>query len=134
MTRAPLHDPEKVTVFYDGACPLCASEIDLYKRADSDQSLCFLDVSSEFFSGDDRITRRQALARFHVRLPDGRQVSGARGFIEVWRVIPSWRWVAKLASLPGFARVLELGYRIFLHIRPLIAAGLRGYHRLLGRT
>lgn len=128
MTSKPLHQPEKLTVFYDGSCPLCASEIDLYNRADCHQALCFVDVSSESFQGDAQITQAQALARFHVRLPDGRQLSGARGFIEVWRVLPSWSWMTKLAEWPGVASVLELLYRLFLPLRPLIAACMRSWH------
>ncbi|OIQ46279.1 MAG: DUF393 domain-containing protein [Roseobacter sp. MedPE-SW] len=130
MTNTSLPPPQQLTVFYDGSCPLCATEIDVYHRADQNQSLCLVDVSSEHFSGDDRISREQALARFHVRLPDGRQVSGARGFIEVWRVLPSWRWVSKLADRPSVAKPLELVYRMFLPIRPLIAGGMRGYRRI----
>lgn len=127
----PLLPPQKLTVFYDGSCPLCASEIEVYKRADRNHSLCFVDASAEGFSGDNEITQEQALARFHVRLPDGRQTSGARGFIEVWRVLPSWRWVSRLADKPGIASFLELFYRLFLPIRPLIAGCMRGYRRIL---
>jgi predicted DCC family thiol-disulfide oxidoreductase YuxK len=133
MTK-PQHQPEKITVFFDGSCPLCASEIDLYDRADCLQSLCFVDVSSDGFLGDAQITKAQALGRFHVRLPDGRQLSGAKGFIEVWRVLPSWHWMTKLAERPGVATVLELLYRLFLPLRPLIAACMRCCHRIMGRT
>ncbi len=128
MTK-PLRQPEKLTVFYDGSCPLCASEIDLYNRADCRQALRFVDVSSENFTGDAQITQAQALARFHIRLPDGQQLSGARGFIEVWRLLPSWNWMAKLADRPAVAPVLELLYRLFLPLRPLIAACTRRWHR-----
>jgi predicted DCC family thiol-disulfide oxidoreductase YuxK len=125
----PLRQPEKLTVFYDGSCPLCASEIDLYNRADCHQALRFVDVSSENFTGDAQITQAQALARFHIRLPNGQQLSGARGFIEVWRVLPSWSWMTKLADRPTVATVLELLYRLFLPLRPLISACTRRWHR-----
>lgn len=133
MTK-PLRQPEKLTLFYDGSCPLCASEIDLYNRADCHQALRFVDVSSENFTGDAQITQDQALARFHIRLPDGQQLSGARGFIEVWRVLPSWNWMVKLADRPAVALVLELLYRLFLPLRPLIAACIHLFHSILRRT
>lgn len=126
--------PSKLTLFYDGSCPLCASEIGYYKRADRDRALDFIDVSSDQFSGDDRINRTDAMARFHVRLADGRQVSGARAFVEVWQLIPSWRWLARLASLPGAERVLEALYRLFLKARPIIVWGFSKLQKLTGRT
>lgn len=125
--------PEKVTVFYDGSCPLCSAEIGYYKRADADRVLGFVDVSSECFIGDGRITRREAMARFHVRLVDGRQVCGAKGFVEVWRVIPSWRWLVWFAKIPGVVPMLEVLYRLFLRMRPLLVRGFVRSRRAIDR-
>lgn len=126
--------PSKLTLFYDGSCPLCTSEIGYYKRADRDQVLEFIDVSSEQFSEDGRINRTDAMARFHVRSADGRQASGARAFVEVWRLIPSWRWLARLASLPGAVRALEVLYNLFLKARPVFVRGFSKLQEVTGRT
>jgi CRP-like cAMP-binding protein len=40
----------------------------------------------------------QALARFHVRLSDGRIASGAQGFVEIWKTLPRWRWAARAST------------------------------------
>jgi predicted DCC family thiol-disulfide oxidoreductase YuxK len=64
------------------------------------------------------LTREQLLARFHVRLGDGRIESGAQAFIELWSRLPYWRWLARLGRLPGVTPLLELAYRGFLRIRP----------------
>ena len=109
------------------------SEISYYKRVDSDQALNLVDVSSERFSGDDRINPSDAMARFHVRLADGRQLSGAQGFVEVWRVIPSWGWLARLTRLPGAVPILEMFYRLFLSVRPIIVLGFTKCQRVSGR-
>jgi predicted DCC family thiol-disulfide oxidoreductase YuxK len=67
------------------------------------------------------------MERFHVRASDGRVLSGAAAFVEVWTRLPKWRWAARAASLPGMLAVLELGYRMFLPVRPFIS-------RLFGRV
>jgi predicted DCC family thiol-disulfide oxidoreductase YuxK len=67
------------------------------------------------------------MERFHVRASDGRVLSGAAAFVEVWSRLPKWRWAARVASLPGVLAVLELGYRMFLPVRPFIS-------RLFGRV
>ena len=110
----------EVTVFYDGFCPLGLVEIGHYKRVDSNDALTLVDVSSDKFSGDALFTQQAAMTRFHVRLADGRQLSGARGFVEVWRVIPSWRWLAKCSKIPGVVPVFEILYRVFVRVRPLM--------------
>lgn len=127
-------DLKTLTVFYDGSCPLCSSEMGYYKRIDIDHVLDLVDVFSERFSGDDRIIRSEAMARLHVRLADGRQVSGARAFVELWRGIPGWRWLARLASFPGAVLILEGLYRLFLRMRPLIVRGFSRYQRFFGKS
>ncbi len=38
-------DDQSLTVYFDGACPLCRMEIDHYRKQDSAGKICFLDVS-----------------------------------------------------------------------------------------
>ncbi len=119
-------DLPKSTVYFDGACPLCRAEIGYYRRKDRVGSLCFIDVSDRAAATPDGITRSRAMERFHVRAGDGRIVSGAAAFVEVWGRLPGWRWAARAASLPGAVAVLELGYRMFLPVRPFVSR-LFGY-------
>lgn len=114
------------TVYFDGSCALCRAEIGHYRRADAAGDLCFIDVSARDVAPPDGLTRAQVLGRFHVRASDGRVVSGAAAFVEVWSRLPRWRWAARAASLPGVLMVLELGYRAFLPVRPFLS-------RLTGR-
>jgi predicted DCC family thiol-disulfide oxidoreductase YuxK len=135
--------PKAVTVFFDGSCPLCAAEIASYKRADSEDSLALIDVSRDDFlgdgvrgdggRGDHSLSRSAAMARFHVRLPDGSYASGAQGFVALWRVLPGWRWLAGIDRIPGGVAVLEIFYRGFLNLRPLFVRAFRLYKRAFGR-
>lgn len=117
----------KSTVYFDGSCPLCRAEIGYYCRKDQAGSLCFVDVSESAALTLEGITQQRAMERFHVRASDGRVLSGAAAFVEVWTRLPKWRWAARAASLPGVLAVLELGYRMFLPVRPFIS-------RLFGRV
>ena len=73
------------------------------------------------------VTQERAMKRFHVRSSDGRVLSGAAAFVEIWTGLPGWRWAARVASLPGALAALEWGYRSFLPVRPFIS-------RLFGRV
>jgi predicted DCC family thiol-disulfide oxidoreductase YuxK len=123
----PPPTPAAVTVYFDGACPLCRREIAHYQRVDSAAALCFVDVSAPGAPTPAGVDRRLALARFHVLAGDGRVVSGAAGFVELWSLLPGWRWAARLARVPGVLRLLELGYRLFLPQRPRLARWLQRY-------
>jgi len=111
----------KSTVFFDGSCPLCRAEIGYYHRQDQAGALCFVDVSDPGAVAPEGITQRRAMERFHVRASDGSVLSGAAAFVEVWTRLPKWRWAARAASLPGALAALELGYRMFLPVRPIIS-------------
>ncbi|MGJ4903501.1 DUF393 domain-containing protein [Bradyrhizobium sp. HKCCYLS2058] len=117
-------EPAQSTVYFDGSCPLCRAEIGYYGRTDQAGALCFVDVSEPGAETPDGVTQQQAMARFHVRASDGRLLSGAAAFVEIWRRLPRWCWAARVASMPGALAVLEFGYRLFLPVRPLISRGL----------
>ncbi len=109
-----------ITVLYDGACPLCRREIALYQGLTPNAPLCFADVSDETqpLPPGTGPSREALLARFHLRLADGRLVSGAEAFVALWAALPGWRWLARLARVPGVLWLMERSYRGFLRIRP----------------
>jgi predicted DCC family thiol-disulfide oxidoreductase YuxK len=112
----------RVTVWYDGACPLCRREIALMRRLDRRGRIGFVDVASG--SADCPIDRSELLARFHAR-EDGQLYDGAAAFAAMWRAIPWLRPLGLLARLPILSGLLELAYRFFLKLRP-------GLQRLVG--
>ena len=112
-------NPETV-VFFDGSCPLCQSEIDMYRRCDGAGALRIVDISRSGAAVPDGTAREDAMARFHVLSPAGHLLSGAAAFIEVWRQLPGWRWAGRLGALPGAIPILETGYRLFILLRPAL--------------
>jgi predicted DCC family thiol-disulfide oxidoreductase YuxK len=123
--KRSMSETTRKTVYYDGACPLCTIEIDHYRRQSGAENLCFIDVSRNESTPGDGVTRDAALARLHVRAPDGSLSSGAAAFVSIWQDLPKWRWAARLARLPGMLTALEFGYRAFLPLRPKLAALVR---------
>lgn len=112
---------ETLTVLYDGACPLCRREIAHLQGLATqrpDSALCFVDISQAEGQTPHGAERQALLARFHVQRSDGSRLSGAAAFTAMWSRLPGWRWLARLASLPGMLPVLEWTYCLFLKLRP----------------
>jgi predicted DCC family thiol-disulfide oxidoreductase YuxK len=112
-----------LTVWFDGACPLCRREIALMRRLDQRRAIHFIDLSDPQAPEQCPIDRDLLLARFHAE-ENGRLLSGAAAFAAMWRAIP---WLRPLGLLARNARVLALlerAYLRFLKVRPLIQARL----------
>ncbi len=112
-------------MLHDGACALCRAEVAHYRALDANQEIVFVDASDQdaltAASPVISVGQDDALARLHVLTPEGEVVTGARAFVAVWRVLPGWRHLAPLASLPGVIHLLEELYRLSLHVRPPLA-------------
>ncbi|PCD04399.1 thiol-disulfide oxidoreductase [Sphingomonas spermidinifaciens] len=105
----------ELTVFHDGACPLCAREIALMRRLDRRGAIAFVDVADP--AATCPIDRRAALARFHA-VEDGRLLSGAAAFAAMWRAIPLLRPFGLAARSPMVLKLLDRLYDRFLTVRP----------------
>jgi len=90
----------------------------MYRKSDVLGALCLIDVSKASATLPKLLDREKAMSRFHVMARDGRMLSGAAAFIEVWQLLRGWRWAAKVAALPGLTSTLECAYRVFLALRP----------------
>ena len=108
-----------LTVLFDGACPLCRREISLYQSLEPLEPVQWVDVSGPQ-AGLPSQEQARLMARFHVRLNDGRLLSGAAAFVALWLTMPGWRWLGRVGRLPGVTPVLEVMYRGILHCRPYI--------------
>ncbi len=128
---------ETLTVYYDGACPLCRTEIAHYRGCAGAERVGFVDLAAVETDAPlgPGLTCAAARARFHVRDADGRLSSGAAAFARLWSVLPAWRWLGRLVDLRVFGvrpflPVAEAAYRLFLPLRPRLAGLLRRAARL----
>ena len=108
-----------LTVWHDGACPLCRREIALMRRLDTRGAIRFVDASDPATGCP--ADRGSLLARFHAR-EDGQMLSGAAAFAAMWRAIPLLRPLGLAARNRRVLAGLDRGYRLFLRVRPVLQA------------
>lgn len=114
-------------VFYDGSCPLCSAEIDVYRKCRGADGIDWVDVAADG-SGDTvapGLSRADALRRFHMRRDDGTMVSGGAAFAELWASLPALARAGRMARRWPFRVLLDGVYRLFLPLRPGLQTLLR---------
>jgi predicted DCC family thiol-disulfide oxidoreductase YuxK len=115
-TRLEPKDQPRVTVWFDGDCPLCRAEIALYQRLDEKAGrIAFLDLAGERSCP---INRADMLARFHAQETGGPLISGAKAFAAMWKQVTPFQPLGYLAQLPLILPVLDCLYGWFLKVRP----------------
>jgi hypothetical protein len=118
---------EKLTLFYDGTCPLCQAEILFLSRRNQAGLLDFVDINSERFdSAKIGISCDQALAAMYGQYDNGVLIQGVTVFPEAYRRadLPFLAWIFSRESLQG---ILQAAYRFF-------AKNRHAFSRLLGPT
>ncbi|MBD0427883.1 thiol-disulfide oxidoreductase DCC family protein [Aquisalinus flavus] len=113
MTKA-----SRITVFYDGACPLCVREIGLLRKLARTGAIDFEDVSPPDAAPSCDIARTSLMARFHARLTNGSVVQGAQAFTEAWSKVPWLVWLRPLGRNMASRWLLDRVYDCFLKLRP----------------
>ena len=115
----PHASQDKLTVFYDGECPICTREIGFYKDCDGAEDIDWRDITKitedEVHPG---LSREDALARFHVLTRDGHLMSGGPAFAQMWRNLTKFRLLGTVFSFPPIAWVLDRVYDLLLILRP----------------
>jgi predicted DCC family thiol-disulfide oxidoreductase YuxK len=114
----------QLTVWYDGACPLCIREIALMRRLDWRQAIKFVDVAP--YDAPCPLDRTLLLERFHAQVVGGPILSGAAAFAAMWRVVPLLKPLGLIARAPIVLKLLENLYLKFLKIRPKLQELLGG--------
>lgn len=92
-------DAVKLTVIYDGCCPLCDREIAFYRGRKGAEGISWIDAAG--LAGGKAVPgpmKHQAWGRCHVLYPDGTLVSGGEAFAALWSALPGFRRFAWLFS------------------------------------
>ncbi|MBV7266507.1 thiol-disulfide oxidoreductase DCC family protein [Erythrobacter ani] len=115
----------KVTVWFDGACPLCQREIAFMRKLDREDAIRFIDVAHEA-DPNCPIDQTKLLERFHAE-ESGTILSGAAAFAAMWRAIPAIRPLGLIARNGVILRLLERLYVWHLRIRPQLQSLARRF-------
>ena len=118
MSQTSLETPKlpRLTVWFDGDCPLCRAEIALYQRLDQKAGrVAFVDLTGD---GTCPINRADMLARFHAQEAGGPLISGAKAFAAMWKQVTPFQPLGYLAQLPLILPFLDWLYGQFLKVRP----------------
>jgi len=123
---------ETVRVFFNGACPICRTEIRHYRDiADRHgvTTLAWTDVTEragalEAWGVDDDAVIR----RLHVVGGDNRLLAGVDAFIEIWRRLPRYGWLARIAAVGWVKPLAETVYD------RLLAPALYRWNKAKGRV
>ena len=126
-TRPAAEAPDRLRVWFDGACPLCRREIAFMKRLDRRGAIEFVNIGS-LADAQCPVDRGELLSRFHAR-ENGRLVSGSEAFAAMWRAIPLLRPLGLLARVPLVQAGLERCYKGFLRFRPALQRLMRSTER-----
>jgi predicted DCC family thiol-disulfide oxidoreductase YuxK len=115
---------KKLTMFYDGLCPLCQAEIQFLSGRNQAGLLSFVDINSDQYSPERiGVSCNQALASMYAQYDDGELIQGVEVFSAAYRRanLPKLAWIFSRPTLKPFWNV---GYRFFAKHRHAISAWL----------
>lgn len=120
----------KLTLFYDGYCPLCLAEMNKLQHYDKNKAIAFVDIQSPDFALNFPQLRWQELNdRIHGELPDGRLISGLDVTYLAWNLVGKG-WVYAPLRWPLVAWFADHFYSFFARNRYRISYLLTGKKRL----
>ena len=117
----------KLTIFFDGGCPLCKREVDFLKSRNQKGYLSFIDINSSDFSLDFKygISYKQAMKRIHAFKSNGSVIKDIKVFQEAYGLI-GLGWIYAPTKLPVLDKVIEFiyglwsKYRLKITLRPSV--------------
>ncbi len=89
-------DEKKITVYYDGSCPLCSAVVHPFDADTFDKR----DVTKEPLPS--HISPEQAQREVHVVDAAGKTYRGVDAVFRILDEQRGWRWLARVGRLPGF--------------------------------
>ena len=104
----------KLTIFFDGECPLCKREVDFLQSRNKNNYLKFIDIncSDSKLEINYGITFKQAMERIHALKSDGSLIKDVEVFQEAYSLI-GLGWIYAPTKLPIIDKFIELMYGLW---------------------
>jgi len=118
---------KEITVFYDGHCPLCRSEMMQIASADKNKQVDFVNLHSARFYDFESPSFDAAMYELHVII-DGQVYRGAKANILLWRRLGLKPWLSVL-DWPVIRLFTQIAYRLFAKYRYTISRLVTGQSR-----
>jgi predicted DCC family thiol-disulfide oxidoreductase YuxK len=116
-----LAQPSKGWVFYDGQCGFCSRWLRFWKPTLTRHGFAIAALQEPWVVARFQLPMHELLYDLRVLTADGQSASGADVYLRVAREI-WWAWpFYAVFSLPGFNRLIYVGYRWFARNRYCIS-------------
>lgn len=116
-----MNENQKITVYFDGKCILCSTEMDHYRKMDKDRLIRFVDISASNFNAKlEGLDPVQANKVIHVKTHEGKVLSKIDAFVEVWKILDRMRLFQLMAANPITRPIMDFGYICFATLRPFL--------------
>jgi predicted DCC family thiol-disulfide oxidoreductase YuxK len=112
---------DTLKVYYDGACHLCSREVETYLKADHNNKIKAIDISSpNFDAAFEGLDEKRANKYFHVKNTKGEVIEGVEAFAAIWETLNIFkplRWFYKTR----FGKItMGASYKVFAEVRPFL--------------
>ncbi len=105
----------KIRVFFNKSCKICKYEINHYKKI-SKSNFSWIDiVNNKEAQNLTSKTYEQLIRKLHI-LKDGKVISGADAFLEIWKNIPRYRFLYKIFKNKFLFIIFNLLYEIVAYL------------------
>lgn len=110
---------ERLTVFYDGACPICVRDRRTYEKLAGERSnVCWVDIAeAEAQLREAGIDSRKALTELHVQDGEGNIFSEIDAYRLLMARVPLLKPIGWLIGLPLVRPILSRLYRWWVRRR-----------------
>ncbi|MCG7531372.1 DUF393 domain-containing protein [Psychrobium sp. MM17-31] len=102
---------EKLTIFYDGECPLCCMEMDKLRARDNNNLIRLINIHSRDFERFEQVTKAEAMAVLHG-VYQGQILKALDVTHRAWQLVGLGFWVAPLL----WPIIKPVSHRIYLQV------------------
>ncbi len=121
MTSSEPTNPS-LQVYYDGLCHLCSREINHYRKLPGSENINFIDITDVGFDPAKENLDPYAVHQvMHARTLDGKLYTKVDAFLQIWKLIPQYRWAIPIVQNPFLRPIFDTAYMTFAKwIRPYL--------------